>query len=98
MSRISRRRARRPAGKARRPRIPGVFERGATQPAGMHRPSNAARLSPRAVNVGFFTCSTEETGDCYEVLAKKLRLSAAGPGDSERFSAGHGADDRAARG
>src|SRR5205823_4083974 len=70
------RRARRPAGKARRPRtgapaarglrggvaIPGVFERGATQPApgsptrqprwgglGMHRPSNAARLSPRAV-------------------------------------------------
>src|SRR6267142_354118 len=26
----------------------GVFERGATQPAGMHRPSNAARLSPRA--------------------------------------------------
>ena len=29
--------ARRPAGQARRPSIPGVFERGATQPAGMHR-------------------------------------------------------------
>src|SRR2546422_8591691 len=31
-------------------RSPGVFERGATQPAGMHRPSNAARLSPRAAS------------------------------------------------
>src|SRR2546427_10686852 len=51
MSGVSPRRARRPAGKARRPRIPGVFERGATQPPGMHRPSNAARLSPRAVKV-----------------------------------------------
>src|SRR6267142_2809957 len=30
----------------------GVFERGATQPAGMHRPSNAARLSPRAAGAG----------------------------------------------
>src|SRR6476661_2526647 len=39
------------AVKRRPPRIPGVFERGATQPAGMHRPSNAARLSPRAANV-----------------------------------------------
>jgi hypothetical protein len=27
---------------------PGVFKGGATQPARMHRPSNAARLSPRA--------------------------------------------------
>ena len=35
-------------GKARRLRIPTVFEGGATQPTGMHRPSNAARLSPRA--------------------------------------------------
>jgi hypothetical protein len=38
----------RPRGKARRTRIPGVFERGATPPPRMHRPSNAARLSPRA--------------------------------------------------
>src|SRR5436309_8390197 len=38
----------RPAGKARRLRIPPVFEGGATQPPGMHRPSNAARLLPRA--------------------------------------------------
>src|SRR6266851_5748395 len=51
----------RPAGKARRPRISEIFEGGATQPApgsptrqprwggeGMHRPSNAAGLSPRA--------------------------------------------------
>src|SRR5207245_11098816 len=37
------------AGRGRGPRVRGVFERGATQPAGMHRPSNAARLSPRAV-------------------------------------------------
>src|SRR5204862_5313557 len=55
--------ARRPDGKARRPRISGIFEGGATQPAGMHRrpngvPSaaaalgapNAAGLSPRTVN------------------------------------------------
>ena len=31
----------RPDGKARRARIPGVFERGATQPAGMQRRPNA---------------------------------------------------------
>jgi hypothetical protein len=42
--------ARRPAGKARRLRIPAVFEGGATQPPGMHRPSNAARLLPRAAS------------------------------------------------
>src|SRR6266516_8031937 len=41
----------RPAGKARRARIPGVFERGATQPDGMQRRPNAAGVSPRAVNV-----------------------------------------------
>src|SRR6058998_2473619 len=40
--------ARRPDGKARRPRISGIFEGGATQPAGMHRRPNAAGLSPRA--------------------------------------------------
>src|SRR6266566_5138628 len=54
----------RPAGKARRARIPGVFERGATQPApgpptrqprwgggGMQRRPNAAGLSPRAATL-----------------------------------------------
>jgi hypothetical protein len=40
----------RPAGKARRARIPGVFERGATQPDGMQRRPNAAGLSPRAAS------------------------------------------------
>src|SRR5207247_11162807 len=51
----------RPDGKARRARIPGVFERGATQPdpgpptrqprwggGGMQRRPNAAGVSPRA--------------------------------------------------
>ena len=41
--------ARRPAGKARRPSIPGVFERGATPPGGMPRPKGAtdsARYRP----------------------------------------------------
>src|SRR2546425_7778314 len=38
----------RPAGKARRAIIPGVFERGATQPDGMQRRPNAAGVSPRA--------------------------------------------------
>jgi hypothetical protein len=45
---VASRRARRAGGKARRGRIPGVFKRGATPPAGMHRPSNAAGISPRA--------------------------------------------------
>ena len=44
--------ARRPDGKARRLRISGIFEGGATQPAGMHRRPNAAGLSPRAVSLG----------------------------------------------
>src|SRR5271169_729180 len=41
----------RPDGKARRVRIPGVFERGATQPGGMQRRPNAAGLSPRAAGM-----------------------------------------------
>ena len=45
---VAPRRARRPAGKARRLRIWPIFDGGATQPAGMHRPSNAVRLPPRA--------------------------------------------------
>jgi hypothetical protein len=43
---VAPRRARRPDRQARRRRIPGVCDGGATQRAGMHRPSNAARLSP----------------------------------------------------
>ena len=39
--------ARRPAGKARRARIPGVFERGATPPAGMPRPENVSEFRTR---------------------------------------------------
>src|SRR6266851_2540020 len=38
----------RPAGKARRPRISGIFEGGATQPDGMERRSNADGVAPRA--------------------------------------------------
>ena len=49
---VAPRTARRPAGKARRPRISGIFEGGATQPAGMHRRSNADGVAPRAVNPG----------------------------------------------
>src|SRR5688500_1213630 len=33
-----------PAGKARRPRIPGVFDGGATPPDGMHRRPNAGPI------------------------------------------------------
>src|SRR5262249_54117073 len=40
--------ARRPHGKARRPRISGIFEGGATPPPGMHRRSNADGVAPRA--------------------------------------------------
>src|SRR5262245_4850429 len=45
---VAPRTARRPDGKARRLRISGIFERGATQPAGMHRRSNADGVAPRA--------------------------------------------------
>ena len=37
--------ARRPAGKARRARIPGVFARGATPPAGMPRPRGTVEMT-----------------------------------------------------
>src|SRR6266487_6409934 len=40
--------------------IPGVFERGATQPAGMHRPSNAARLLPRAAKPPMKLCRFDD--------------------------------------
>ena len=41
---VARRAARRPDGKARQPRISGIFEGGATQPAGMHRRPNAGPI------------------------------------------------------
>ena len=50
-SRVAPRRAMRPTGKARRARIPPVFDRGATPPAGMQRASNAAGVAPRAASV-----------------------------------------------
>src|SRR5438874_1384082 len=40
--------ARRPHGKARRPRIAGLFEGGATQPGGMHRRPNATVIVKRS--------------------------------------------------
>jgi hypothetical protein len=44
---VALRRVRRPRQQGATTEITAVFERGATQLAGMHRPSNAARLSPR---------------------------------------------------
>src|SRR5260370_40383303 len=41
---VAPRAARRPPGKARRVRISGIFERGATPPGGMHRRPNANEL------------------------------------------------------
>ena len=41
----------RPSGKARRVRISGIFDRGATQPGGMQRRPNAAGLPPRAASL-----------------------------------------------
>jgi Predicted membrane protein (DUF2142) len=49
--RIAPRRARRPAIQARGGRISGIFDRRATPSDGMHRPSNAAGLSPRAARL-----------------------------------------------
>jgi len=47
-SRVAPRRAACPADKARRARIPPVFDRGATPSPGMRRSSNAAGVAPRA--------------------------------------------------
>ena len=47
---VAPRTARRPAGKARRPRISGIFEGGATQPAGDHHRSNADGVAPRTAS------------------------------------------------
>jgi hypothetical protein len=47
---VAPRTAMRPAGKARRPRIPGVFEGEATPPGGMQRRSNADGVAPRAAS------------------------------------------------
>ena len=49
-SRVAPRLARRPADKARGGRISGIFDRRATQSAGMTRRSNAAGLLPRAAS------------------------------------------------
>src|SRR5207247_5044612 len=46
---------RRPAGKARRVRISGISERGATQPAGMHRRPKAGVFMRRAANYNMDT-------------------------------------------
>ena len=44
--------ARRPAGKARRPRISGIFEGGATPAGGMHRRPNATAIANGATRQG----------------------------------------------
>ena len=58
-SRAASRRAMRPADKARRARIPPVFDRGATRSPGMQRSSNAAGLAPRAARA----CGVPRLGD-----------------------------------
>ena len=58
-SRAASRRAMRPADKARRARIPPVFDRGATPSPGMQRSSNAAGLAPRAARA----CGVPRLGD-----------------------------------
>src|SRR6267143_4141464 len=55
----------------------GVFERGATPPAGMHRSSNAARLSPRAVNRGRPSAWARETLALRSALDEDLDLTLA---------------------
>src|SRR2546427_13101718 len=45
---VASRAAMRPAGKARRPRVSGILEGGATQPDGMQRRSNADGVASRA--------------------------------------------------
>src|SRR5206468_6781523 len=70
------RRARRPAGKARRPRIPGVFEGGATQPAGMRRPANAAGRLPRAARTTVMKIALLQINPTVGDLAGNARLIA----------------------
>src|ERR1700680_501925 len=64
----------RPDGKARRVRIPGVFERGATPPGGMQRRPNAAGRSPRAVRSA---CLVNGSWSCDRSRAP-VRIASAG--------------------
>src|SRR5687767_15330206 len=59
---VAPRAARRPAGKARRPRISGIFEEGATPPAGMHRGPNAGPIYEMGSSPFFTTVAREEIG------------------------------------
>src|SRR5713226_2547078 len=61
----------RPAGKARRPRISGIFEGGATQPDGMQRRPNAAGLAPRAAGRG---CRRMRTSKSARLFARAQRI------------------------
>src|SRR5206468_5485661 len=66
--------ARRPDGKARRLRISGIFEGGATQPAGMHRRPNAAGLSPRAVRAHLGSTANSRTLGAKELIMDGVRM------------------------
>ena len=66
--------ARRPDGKARRLRISGIFEGGATQPAGMHRRPNAAGLSPRAVRAHHGSTANSRTLSAKELIMDGVRM------------------------
>src|SRR6267143_4097558 len=83
----------------RPPRIPGGFERGATQPAGMHRPSNAARLSPRAAKPSReeVTLSTMACNFCSIValvITAAVVSSGSGQGDRAKLTGAFADVDR----
>src|SRR5687767_11643195 len=56
---VAPRAARRPAGKARRPRISGIFEGRATPPAGMHRGPNAGPIHEMGSSVLHMNSTTK---------------------------------------
>ena len=70
-SRVAPRPARRPADKARGGRISGIFDRRATQSAGMHRRSNAAGLLPRAARPKCLIAVAENAGPVLEETLKQ---------------------------
>jgi hypothetical protein len=88
---VAPRRVRRPAGQARRPRISGIFEGGATQPGGRHRPPNAAGLSPRAARVRHVRLEGEGDGALYLVGLEFLPLPEEAALEIERLVESHSA-------
>src|ERR1700674_462772 len=75
--------AMRPAGKARRPRISGIFEGGATQPGGMQRRPNAgglpSRAAKRTLDVMLSGVGLVASAPLWAIIAATIKITDRGP-------------------